>query len=191
MKKTILLTSVIITFIFFVACGGATYRVGKESFNSSSEALQRQAEIFSNTIKEITPTQNPVGGAALIIVPSDLELQKNYIRASSRTSQELLDYVTTGSRNSSQFIADAIIKRSIFNSVSVARHNGNPAAYPVGNNDFIIFRDVDGWFIKGKNKALIIPLTFDKNKPEGVQLIARTEAFLDELHQQAQNLRVN
>lgn len=186
MRKLILVTTTVVIIIFFISCVSTTYKIGKEQFDSSAEALQRQMEIYSNIIKDIKPTQNPVGGSVLIIVPSDVELQKNYIRASSRTRQESLDYVTTASRNTNQFVADAIIKRRIFDSVSVERHNGNPASLPIGNNDFIIFRDVDGMFIKGKNKVSILPVTFDKNKPDGVP---RTEAFLDELSQQAHNLR--
>jgi hypothetical protein len=184
MKKLALALSLLLVLVIAVGC--ASYKIGKESFNSSSEAIQKQTEIFSDIIKEIKPNQNPVGGAALIIIPSDVEIQKNYIKYGSRTRQESLDFVIAASRNTFQFSADAIAKRRIFDSVSVARHNGNPASYPFGNNDFIIFMDVDGWFIKEKNKTLIIPLTIDKNKPEG---FPRTEAFLDELNQQVQNLR--
>lgn len=182
MKKLALAISLFLVLLILVGCA------------SHSEVLQKQTETFSNIIKEIKPNQNPVGGTALIIIPSDVEIQKNYnslTYSNMRFSQEFLDYVNAARRNFLQFIADAITKRRIFDSVSVARHNGNPASYPIGNSDFIIFMDVDGWFIKEKNKSLIIsiPFPFDKNKPEGVPLIARTEAFLDELNQQAQNLR--
>lgn len=161
------------------------YTIGNEEFRSASEALQRQTNLFSNIIKEIKPTKNPVGGTALIAIPSDVEIQNNYIQYGIKSRQEQIDFVIAASRNNSQFIADAITKRRIFDSVSVVKHNGTPASYPMGNSDFIIFNDVDGWFIKGKSKTLIIPLIFDKNKPRGVQ---RTETFLNELNQQAQNL---
>jgi hypothetical protein len=176
-RRSTLVISIVITFIFLIACG-----------LNHSEVLQKNTERYSNIIKEIKPNQNPVGGAALIIIQSDVEIQKNYIKLGfgSRVSQEQLDFFTAITRNNLQFTADAIAKRRIFDSVSVMRHSGNPASYPIGNNDFIIFSDVDGWFIKEKNKALILSVTIDKNKPVGVP---STEAFLDELNQQAQNLR--
>jgi len=161
------------------------YTIGNEGFRSSSEALQRQKSLFFNIIKEIKPTQNPVGGTTLIAITSDVEIQSNYIQYGIKSRQEQIDFVIAASRNNYQFIADAITKRHIFDSVSIVKHDGKPTSYPMGNNDFIIFNDVDGWFIKGKSKPLIIPLMFDKNKPGGVQ---RTEAFLDELSKQAQNL---
>lgn len=164
---------------------GKIYTIGNEEFRSASEALQRQKDLFSNVIKEIKPTQKPVGGTALIAIPSDAEIQNNYIIHGIKSRQEQIDFVIAASGNNSLFIANAIAKRRIFDSVSVVKHNGNPASYPIGNSDFIIFNDVDGWFIKGKSKPLIIPLIFEKNRPGGVQ---RTETFLNELNQQAQNL---
>jgi hypothetical protein len=187
MKKLALPISLVLVLLILVGCV------------SHSGVLQKQTETFSNVIKEIKPNQNPVGGVALIIIPSDVEIQKNYYNYTYlQLGKDFLDYLNTYRQNAFQFIADAIAKRRIFDIVSVARHNGNPASYPIGNSDFMIFMDVDGWFIKEKNKSLIIPIPlregglydpFDKNKPEGVQLIARTEAFLDELNQQAQKLR--
>ena len=159
MRRLTLVTFIVITFMFLIACG-----------LNHSELLQKNTEIYSNIIKEIKPNQNPVGGAALIIIPSDVEIQKRLIKAFSgtRVSQEQIDFFTAVSRNAYQFNVDAIAKRRIFDSVSVARHNGNPASYPIGNSDFIIFSDVDGWFIKGKSKLLILPVMLDKNKPQGV-----------------------
>jgi len=162
-----------------------SYTIGNEEFRSASEALQRQTNLFSNIIKDIKPNQNPVGGTALIAIPSDVEIKNSYINYGINTPQKHIDFAIAASGNNSLFIADAIAKRHIFDSVSVVKHNGNPTSYPMGNSDFMIFNDVDGWFIKGKSKPLIIPLMFDKNKPGGVQ---RTEAFLDELSKQAQNL---
>jgi hypothetical protein len=186
MKRLTLTISLILVLVILVGCMSNKYKIGEKSFNSSSEALQRYAEIYSNIIKEIYPSKNPVEGTALIIIPSDVEIQKNYMTYGGSTPQESIDFITACVRIKYQFIANAIAKRRIFDSVSVARHNGNPASYPIGGSDFIIFADVDGLFIKEKNKTLIIPLTFDKNKPEG---LPRNEAFLDELNQQAQNLR--
>jgi hypothetical protein len=71
--------------------------------------------------------------------------------------------------------------------VTIARHNGNPANFSIGNNDFLIYADIDGWFIKGKNKSSSLPILLDKDKKlTGVQ---RTEIFLDDLYKQAHTLQ--
>ena len=83
-------------------------------------------------------------------------------------------------------MADSIRKRGIFDSVSVARHNGNPASFTTEDYEFIIFLDVDGWYIRMKDKARPISLPIDKSKPVGAP---RVLSFLDVLYQQVTALR--
>lgn len=164
-----------------------SYKIGGESFGSSSEALQKLTEINTGMLAQITESKNPIGGSALVAIPSDNEIRKNYMTATPRTSQEGVDYIIAAVRSNAHFIADAIIKRHLFNSVTIARHNGNPANFPIGNNDFLVYSDIDGWFIKGNNKSTSLPILLDKNKKlTGVQ---RTEAFLDDLYKQAKTLQ--
>jgi hypothetical protein len=163
---------------------GARYMIGDETFSSSSEALQRQSVILSHTLDAITQTNNPVHGNALFIFPSDAVIQRDYIRL--RVGQEQIDFLMTASKNSMQFIGEAIRKRGLFDSVSIARHNGNPESYPVGNYDYVVFRDIDGWFIRGRNNPRGLPITVDMSKYIDA---SRVSVFLDTLSQQAQGLR--
>lgn len=169
--------------IILLGCGGR-YTIGGETFSSGSEALQKQTEILAHALAEITPTDNPVHGTVLVIFPSDVEIQKNYIRFvnPSRIQQEPIDFIITSVKTNSQFMADAIRKRGIFDSVSVERHNGNPASFPIGDYDYMVFIDVDGWFIRGKDNPRGLPITVDKSKSDGAP---RTLSFLDSLSQQA------
>ena len=169
--------------IILLGCGGR-YKIGGETFSSGSEALQKQTEILAHALAGITTTDNPVHGTVLFIFPSDVEIQKNYIRFvnPSRTQQEPIDFLITSSKTNFQFMADAIRKRGIFDSVSVERHNGNPASFPIGDYDYMVFIDVDGWFIRGKNNPRGLPITLDTSKPFGAP---RTLSFLDSLSQQA------
>lgn len=177
-----------------LVCCARPYMVAGEKFSSSSEAIQRQSEIISSALKEITPSDTPVHGTVLIIFPSDVEIQKNYIgfaRNSPMFPQEQIDFLITIVRNDSQFIVDAIRKRAIFDSISVARHNGNPASYAIGDNDYMVFRDVDGWFIRGKDnpRALLVNIIYAR--PYGIsESIEAPKAlvFLDMLSQQAKSL---
>jgi hypothetical protein len=171
---------------------GARYTVNGETFGSSSEALQKQGEIMAHVLNKITPTNNPVHGKALVLIPSDVEIQKNYIRSGSNASgfvMERIDYLIMSLNKDFQFMADTIRKRGIFDSISVERHNGNPATFPLGDYDFMVIRDVDGWAIKSKAAPRPLPIALeklDKNNPDSD---ARIFSFLDSISQQATALR--
>jgi hypothetical protein len=192
MKKQALPIVVILIVMFIVGC--ATYKVGDKTFHSSSEALKEQADILSGALDRITSTEDPVHGMVLVLLPADMEIRKNYIRFTgnpSQISEEQMKFVITAQKNFFQFLADAIRKRGIFDSVSVAYQGGNPASFPIGNNDYIAFVDVDGWFLKARNnpKPLLISQSFDQNKPTTkASLITPTLTFLDSLCQQAKVL---
>jgi hypothetical protein len=183
MKKTIGAGAILLLFFFLLGC--MSYRMGDETFDSPSAALQKQKDVLSGRLAQIKASENQIGGTALIAVPSDNEIRRNYLKASLRTSQESVDFVIAGMRNTIQFDVDVIVKRRLFDSVDIVHHNGSPASYPIGGNDFLMYLDVDGWFIKGKNKSSLLPISADK-KLAGIQ---RIEAFLEEIYNQAKILQ--
>ncbi len=184
-SKTIAVMIIVSLSLLLNSCG-MTYKIGEKSFSSSEEALKWQSDMFADYINQITPAPHPVGGIALILIPSDDEIVRNYINYGRRSSKDGIEYIRTATRNSMQLNADAIIRRRIFNSVRIDRHDGNPANVSVGENDFLIFGDVDGWSIKGKGKSQIIPITVDKSKSVGME---RLIAFLDAVFRAADDLR--
>ncbi len=176
-----------VVFITFLGCGGH-YMIGEETFSSSSKALQWQTENLSSVLNKIMPGGNPVHGTALVIFPSDVEIHNNYINYgnnSFRLGKEQIDFEIIISKNNFQFIANAIRKRGIFESVAVERHNGNPASFPIGYYDYMIFLDVDGWFVKGRDNPRGLPITMEKGKSVDAPHVL---AFLDSICQQAKAL---
>ena len=183
------LAAVITSFLVCLAGCGARYSLGAETFSSSSEALQRQTDLLSRALDGITPSDKPVHGTALVLIPSDVEIQKHYLSHLDTTShRNQVDYLITVSKNTYLFTAAAIRKRGIFDSVSVERHNGNPASFPIGTHDYLVFADVDGWFIRSQSnpRPLLIPL--DTTIPD---IASRRFAFLDSLGQQAHSLHTS
>ena len=151
--------------------GCAPYRIGPEKFSSSTAALERQAEIDADLLSHIRPLSSPVGGSVSILVPSERELQRNYIQLrendltdrSNSWSVSLagaswleggvpaaVKFALATSGKHFQLVADAIQRRHLFESVSIAFHDGNPGTYSIGEHDFLVFADVDGWFVRGK-----------------------------------------
>jgi len=187
LKKTLKIIALMVMLVIF-GCG-PKYIYNNETFTSASDALQKQKEFHSHVLQEIKPTGNPVHGAILILIPSNAEIQKNYIRLgneASRLNKEQMDYLISAQNNNYQLIIDSINKSGIFDSVSIDRHNGNPASYPISNYDFIFFVDVDGSFIRGKDNSRPLPISFDKNIPLGTP---RVIAMLDSLSRQANAVR--
>jgi len=159
MKTRVLPILHILTVMFIVGCATTTYTVGDKKFHSSEEALNEQAKNNAKALDRITPTYDPIHGTLLILLPSDAEIQRNYIRYAgdpSKVSEEQNRFLITFNKNLNQLMVDAIRKRGAFDSVSVAYQNGNPASYPIGEYDYLMFLDVDGYFfrVKGNPKPL-------------------------------------
>jgi hypothetical protein len=177
--------------IFFIsAC--ASYRIWDETFSSRDAAVQRQMTVQSKVISEISPTDNPVHGNAILLYPSEDEIIKSHIKHEGMKhgiSPSTIDYERNEgllfliqiSLNNFEFAANAIRKRKIFDSISIEPHSGQPASYVTSYLDYIIFYDVDGWFIKGKNHPKPLPIIIDKNVP----LKSQIPIFLDRLSQNA------
>jgi hypothetical protein len=188
MKRWFLYSFSLAICILLIGCGGS-YRIGNETFSSCSEALHKQTETLTLSLQKITPIDKPVHGTVLVLIPSETEIQKNYIRFSNNPSnfnKEKIECMITFFNNHFQFMADTIRKRGIFDSVSVASHNGNPTFFPMGDSDFMVFLDVDGWFIKSKDDARSLPISFDRSLPAGA---TSALVFLDGLYQNANALR--
>lgn len=176
---------------------------------SRTTALDRQAARHADLLAPLQPVLTPIGGSALVLLPSDLEVRRNYITygPGGLPSDKGLTFLTTATRRSFQFMADAIQDGHLFDSTTVAFHDGNPATYPIGKHDFLVFRDVDGWFIKGKGGApprvvavdprrygrgYVVGVKGGKGDDSWVHLSGASSeplsAFLDELKRQAGHL---
>jgi len=178
-----------VLFLVILTGCGTRYTINGETFGSSSEALQKQSEILSHILNKITPTDKPVHGIALVLIPSDVEIHKNFIPLLTNASKSGIDYLIMSRKNDFQFMADAIRKQGIFDSISVERHNGNPASFSIGNYDFMVFADVDGWAIRSKATARPLPIALDKWDKSNPAGDTRILSFLNSLSQQATALR--
>jgi hypothetical protein len=180
LKKTFLM--VIIVLIFMTGC--SPYRYRGETFNSSADALKRQAEIQSDALKQIKPVRDPIGGKAMIAIPSENEIRKR-LSSGGRVSEEVYSHIIMVLLSNYTFCADVIGKSQMFDSVAVSFHNGNPDSFATDKADYLVYADVDGWFIRrNKSSYLSPPITFKKysNIKDPAQ---RMEAFVNELYEQA------
>ena len=77
-KKGLLL-AIVSTILISCAQPKATYRYGNANYESPEPALAAQKAELDSIVSKITPTDHPIGGSAIIILPSIFYVTKNII----------------------------------------------------------------------------------------------------------------
>jgi hypothetical protein len=167
-------------------CATIKYNYGGKTFPSSDEALVKQRADLSKILEAIKPTTAPVHGKAIIITPTREELRQHYIRITGNPAhleQEQIEYICSLLENDQNMLAKAIQKKELFDQVTMI-NLPDPAAASIGGNDFLIYRDIDSWFIKGQ-KTSPKKILMDASSASG---LSRTNSFLEFLEERAHNM---
>jgi hypothetical protein len=186
-KKYLALFSAVFLAVVFAGCGDTVkYKYGNETFSSADKALTKQTAQISEIIDAINPTTTPVHGKVLVAIPSMEELRKHYIRTTGDLSlirKEQYDYTCATMENEQDMLTKVIQKKGLFDQVTTTRVT-DPAATAIGDNDFLIYRDIDGWFIKN-SKSAPKKIVTDTNRALG---LPRTQSFLESVEEKARSL---
>ncbi len=186
MKKYSALFFGLILMAHLAGCDTVKYKYGNETFSSPEQAFAKQKADNERILEAIQPTSTPVHGRVLIALPSKEELRKHYIHTIGGIvlpSKEQLDYPCASLETDHDLVARAVQKRGVFDEVTTVQAN-DPAATSVGDNDFLVYRDVDGWFIKGR-KSAPTKIVMDAGSTPG---IPRIRSFLDSIEERARAL---
>ncbi len=186
-SRTLLCIPLNLALIAFAAgCASTKYHYNNQKFSSADQALAKQKSDIDAILAAVQPTTTPVHGKALVALPSRDEIRKHHIRLSGNLSalrSDALDYVCVATEAEQEMLCTAIQKRAVFDQVTVVRVN-EPVAAAIGENDYLLCRDIDGWFLKGRESA-----------PEKVPMAASvspglpwTRAFLDSVERCARGL---
>ncbi len=196
--------------LFLVACAAPriTYPYGNQTFPSPDKALAKQAAENSEVLAAITPASDPVRGKALVVLPSREDLRKHYVRiwlhvrvpqaedfehdtvgsaySDLRTDGVLHDdfeYASALLENDQEMLVAALRKRQLFDQLTVT-HANDPIAVAMTDNNFLIFLDVDGWFIRTQRSAPRRITTDGGSAPS----LSRTQSFLASVEEWAHTL---
>ncbi len=196
--------------LFLGACATPkfTYPYGNQIFASPDKALAKQAAENSGILAAIAPTSNAVHGTALVVVPSREGVRKHYVRIwlNVRVPQaedferdtvamamvdircqdilhEDLEYATALLENDQDMLVAAIQRRQLFDQLTVT-HADDPIAVATTDTNFLIFLDVDGWFIKTRKSAPRRIATDGGSAPS----LARTQSFLASIEEWSHTL---
>ena len=185
-KKWLCLLAVLLSAALLAGCASVKYTYGTQTFSTSGEALAAQRANLDGILAAIQPTSTPVHGKALVALPSRTEVRKHYVHITGNASllgQEQLDYVCATLEADHEMLANAMQKRGVFDQLTTTQAE-DPAAVSIGGNEFLIYCDIDGWFIKTP-KSSPYKVVMDASAAPG---LPRTRAFLDTLEQTARGL---
>jgi len=184
---------ILLVAFFLSGCASGTYKIGNRTFSSTIEAEQFQAQQINQTIIAISPTNTPVGGRALIAIPTSELIEKEYIKiiGSSSINKESLESLKKVIMNSLESIHAALERRKIFNKVTLV-HSNNPSQMFFEGYDFLIYNRSTSY---GKNKWYI------KNHYQGEGAFVKVEkgvsdsfsftlSLLDSIESQSRQMHV-
>jgi hypothetical protein len=162
------------------------YWIGDEAFRSKEKALQRADELNSDCLDSITPTKTPVGGSALVVLPSAARIERTGIKIGGSVSEDIVDFEATAYVKNVQSMADAIKKRSIFDKTDIVSSDA-PETSDFNGHNYLVYLylespDVFQWYMKSRTAPEPQPLPLDTGKSVGS---ARTIAWLNTVEQTA------
>jgi hypothetical protein len=150
----------------FVSCTTykATYRHGNVIYDQPEPALAAQKAELDTIVSKMPPTDHPVGGSAIVIVPSvSIAVKTLVVWRGSDPSQEqkekLMRFTATGLVNGYRSRGEEIQKRRIFERVVITESDSpENATFSEDVAILLIVKDgKPGWFVKkGDRKALVL-----------------------------------
>ncbi len=158
------ITAIVILATLLTGCGDA-YWVGNESFSTREQALQRQQEVNARQVASVAPTTRPVGGSAIVAIPSAARIEQSGIKSHGRLPKDAMAYLVTSSANNVRMMADAVRKRAIFTRTDILSLDAPEKADAQGY-DYLLYLDVQNpdlvtWYVKGRSLPAPRPVPMD------------------------------
>lgn len=184
--RKVLLVGVLLGAVILNGCAGTdVYTVGGRVTTNMMDAVIEHSRQLDQTLAGILPTTMPVGGRALLAIPTRENMKLSSLTVTGNQapfSKERVYFVKTTEMNGREFMFRALQKRGIFRTVTLIR-NDDPQSTPIEDNDFLIYlhnpsSDVAGWYIKKRGAATAQPITIDVQQKTGV---SRTMSWLDSI----------
>jgi hypothetical protein len=168
-----------------MACSTHMYKYKDAVFDSPERAIAVQQADHGVILNKITPTENHIGGSALIILPSENLIEKNGLikLTSGNVHAEGIRYLVVSTKNEHDLMAESIKKRRIFDTVAVI--NSDDPEKQTFSEDIGIYltyprQGKAEWFLKRKKDQPIQPVPIYVNNSLGISEI-RIIAWLDNI----------
>lgn len=167
---------IIITIIFLYGCiSQSVYGYKGAQYASSEAALQAQRDDINQMIAEIKPTNNPLSGKALVVLPSRRLIESKAIKLlTGSLSRHWIEHLLTAVELENDARAEALKRRKIFEEIAVTKSD-QPETVTSPNYNFIIYLklmspDQMQWYLKTSSTNKSFPIYSDQSLP-GMQQI--------------------
>jgi|TARA_Y100000294_G_scaffold59281_1_gene56054 hypothetical protein len=157
-----------------------TYHVGQERFTSREKAEEESDRQLNQTLDGITPIATPVGGRALVVIPSLEKIEQSITYTGNRnlisklkSNPDATDYVIQTTMRGYEVMFTSLEKRQIFDELTL-EYSNNPQSASLGDHDFLIYllmvpelvlpSGSSLWYFKsrGDNKAQNVAMDMEK-----------------------------
>jgi hypothetical protein len=151
---------VIISSMLMSCAGKITYSYNNVGYETPEPALAAQKAELDTILSKITPTNHPIGGSAVVILPSISYVVKNFVvwrgnEPSQEMKEKAVNYHATILYNDWRARGKAVEKRQIFDRVVIT--NSDDPEKAAFNEDIALslFKKDDKaqWFFKKKNSS--------------------------------------
>jgi len=170
-------------FILIIGCSTVKYRFGDALYDTPEAALQAQRERNHRDVSLINPTENPIGGRALCVLPSRDLIEKKGIRTWGAPKQELINYLVSSAELVLDSHAEALQRRKIFYEVRIVK-SGEPESFTMTGYELTIYYvikapDQTQWFLKVSPNKNPLPIYFDTSLPLGVPRVTSWLKYIE------------
>jgi len=167
-----------------VACETGRYRVDGTSYPTAAAAQDVRSAQLNVILESIGPTSHPLGGKALVALPSRRLIEATLAGAPGaweHIGQDDLEYVEALVEMNMSVYPEAIRRRALFSSVAVVRSD-RPELEESSAYRFIIYqnfqRGVVRWYLKSPRGDELIPVYEPK----------KLQSWLEALENKAESL---
>ncbi len=178
--------ALVIAIISLCGCQ-SIYKYKSAQYTSSEAALQAQRDDINEMISEIKPTNNPLGGKALVVLPSRKLIESKVVKIfTSSPRREWVDYFVMTIELDNDAKAEVLKRRKIFEEVAVTKSD-QPETVTTPDYKIIVYLklmayDQMQWYLRTSFAEKSFPIYADNSLPVGMQ---RTFSWLDYLEKTA------
>ena len=158
--------------VLVIGCSTVKYHYNNILYNTPEAALQAQRERMNGDLSLITPTENPLGGRVLCVIPSRDLIEKNGIRKFGTPKPEAINYAVSSTELGLDSQSEALRGRKIFDEVRVVK-SGDPESVTMIGYELTIYYvmkspDQVQWFLKVLPNKIPFPIYIDTSLPQGM-----------------------
>lgn len=187
MSKNKIVPLFFLIFTVFYGCNPSIFYYKKAKYASMNAAFEAQRNDMNKMLSEINPTRNPLGGKALVVLPSRKLIEKEMIFYMSDKKGQWIEYPVTSAENTFDSMADALRRRQIFREISIVKRD-KPESATLDGYDTLIYLLATGpdqlqWYLKTSSSDEPVPIYYDHSFP--INSSRRVLSWLDYIEKTA------